>query len=106
VLPAHLPLPAFYAKLVRTQHGAKQLWATARNVAPLLAHGQTNFLKMLSKFHSVYDTKLQPADHERPVRYEVSLARRPGAQIDPTPLRPQGPGPPRPRDRQHHRAVC
>ncbi len=93
VLPTHLPLPEFYAELVRTQQvlnrkhlGAKQLWGTAKNVARLLAHGQTNFLKMLFKFNSVYDPKLQLADHERPVRYEISLPPEPRATIDPTTL--------------------
>ena len=85
VLPTKLPLPEFYAELVRTQQvlnrkhlGEKQLWGTARTVARLLAHGQTNFLKMLFKFNSVYDPKLQMADHARPVRYEMSLPRSRG----------------------------
>jgi hypothetical protein len=35
--------------------------------------GQTNFVKMLWKFNSVYNPKLQMADHQRPVSYEMSL---------------------------------
>ena len=93
VLPTKLPLPEFYAELVRTQQvlnrkhlGARQIWGTARNVARLLAHGQTNFLKMLFKFNSVYDPKLQMADHARPVRYEISLPPAPRAKVDPIAL--------------------
>ena len=93
VLPTKLPLPEFYAELVRTQQvlnrkhlGAKQLWGTATTVARLLAHGQTNFLKMLFKFNSVYDPKLQMADHARPVRYEMSLPPEPRAKVDPNAL--------------------
>ena len=57
--------------------GAKQLWGMTRTVAGLLARGQTNFLKMLFKFNSVYDPKLQLADHARPVKYEMSLPPAP-----------------------------
>ena len=93
VLPTRLQLAEFYQELVATQQvlnrkhlGAKQIWGTARNVARLLAHGQTNFLRMLFKFNSVYDPKLQLADHARPVRYE--LPPRPAAKerVDPASL--------------------
>jgi hopanoid C-3 methylase HpnR len=93
VLPTHLPLPEFYAELVETQQvlnrkhlGARQLWGTAKNVARLLAHGQTNFLTMLFKFNSVYNPALQLADHTRPVRYEISPPPAPRATVDPTSL--------------------
>jgi hopanoid C-3 methylase HpnR len=93
VLPTKLPLPEFYAELVKTQQvlnrkhlGAKQLWGTATTVARLLAHGQTNFLKMLFKFNSVYDPRLQMADHARPVRYEISLPPEARAKVDPNTL--------------------
>ena len=93
VLPTELPLPEFYAELVRTQQvlnrkhlGARQLWGTARVVTRLLARGQTNFLKMLFKFNSVYNPQLQLADHERPVRYQISLPPSPKAKVDATRL--------------------
>ncbi len=93
VLPTRLPLTEFYAELVATQQvlnkkhlGARQLWGTAKNVARLLARGQTNFLKMLFKFNSVYNPALQIADHGRPVRYEISLPPAPRAKIDPAAL--------------------
>ena len=93
VLPTALPLPEFYSELVRTQQvlntkhlGAKQLWGTVRKVTSLLARGQTNFVKMLFKFNSVYDPKLQLADHERPVTYEISLPPAPRVKVDPIAL--------------------
>jgi hopanoid C-3 methylase len=78
VLPTALPLPEFYAELVKTQQvlnrkhlGWAALRATAGISARLLMRGQTNFLRMLWKFNSVFDPALQLADHERPVRYEL-----------------------------------
>ena len=53
--------------------GPSSSGARPKTVAGLLARGQTNFLKMLFKFNSVYDPKLQLADHAQPVRYEMSL---------------------------------
>ena len=41
--------------------------------AKLLMKGQTNFVKMLWKFNSVYNPDRQMADHARPVRYEMRL---------------------------------
>jgi hypothetical protein len=93
VLPTKLPLPEFYGELVTTQQvlnrkhlGARQIWGTAKNVARLLAHGQTNFLRMLFKFNSVYDPRLQLADHRQPVRYEMSLPPEARAKVDPLTL--------------------
>ncbi|HLA61694.1 MAG TPA: hopanoid C-3 methylase HpnR [Nitrospiraceae bacterium] len=80
VLPTRMPLPEFYAELVRTQQilNKKHLgWAALKSTATLAAghlmRGQTNFVKMLWKFNSVYNPKLQMADHQRPVSYEMSL---------------------------------
>jgi hopanoid C-3 methylase HpnR len=80
VLPTKMPLPEFYAELVKTQQvlNKKHLgWAALRSTATLAAghllRGQTNFVKMLWKFNSVYNPKLQLADHQRPVSYEMSL---------------------------------
>jgi hopanoid C-3 methylase HpnR len=90
VLPTFLPLDEFYRELVETQQvlnrkhlGARQLWGTARHVVRLLARGQTNFLKMLFKFNSVYNPALQLADHARTVRYEMSPPPPPRAKVDP-----------------------
>jgi hopanoid C-3 methylase HpnR len=78
VLPTKLPLPEFYAELVRTQQvlNRKHLgWQALRDTlglaARLLVHGQTNFIKMLWKFNSVYDPALLLADHAQPVRYAM-----------------------------------
>jgi hopanoid C-3 methylase HpnR len=80
VLPTRMPLPEFYAELVRTQQilNKKHLgWAALKSTATLAAgqlmRGQTNFVKMLWKFNSVYNPKFQMADHQRPVSYEMSL---------------------------------
>ncbi len=80
VLPTKLPLPEFYGELVKTQQvlnmkhlGWEALKGTAQIVAGHLLRGQTNFLKMLWKFNSVYDPKLQLSDHQLPVKYEMAL---------------------------------
>jgi hypothetical protein len=53
--------------------GWRALKGTASIVARHLLHGQTNFLRMLWKFNSVYNPKLQLSDHQQPVRYAMSL---------------------------------
>jgi hopanoid C-3 methylase HpnR len=79
VLPTRLPLPEFYAELVRTQQvlNRKHLgWAALSgalgHAGRLLLRGQTNFVRMLWKFDSVFNPKLQLADHAREVRYAMS----------------------------------
>ena len=86
VLPTKLPLNEFYEALVATQRvlNMKHLgWSAFRSVIRLalerLLHGQTNFIKMLWKFNSVYNPKLQIADHQQPVKYEITL---PPAHVD------------------------
>jgi hopanoid C-3 methylase HpnR len=80
VLPTQLPLREFYAELVRTQSviNRKHLsFAAARGalgiLARHLAHGQTNFGRMLWKFNKVYNPDIQYADHQLPVAYELPL---------------------------------
>ena len=80
VLPTRLPLPVFYEELVRTQQilNKKHLgWAALKSTAKLAAghlmRGQTNFVKMLWKFNSVYNPNLQMADHQSPVSYQMAL---------------------------------
>ena len=80
VLPTRLPLKEFYEELVKTQQvlnmkhlGWKALRSTAKIVAEHLLHGQTNFLKMLWRFNSVYNPALQLADHQQAVKYEMAL---------------------------------
>jgi hypothetical protein len=80
VLPTTLPLPEFYQELVDTQRvlsqkhlGWEGLRQCARIVARHLLRGQTNFLRMIWKFNSVYRPDLQLADHRQPVKYEISL---------------------------------
>jgi hopanoid C-3 methylase HpnR len=89
VLPTRLPLPEFYEELVKTQQvlNRKHLgWAALKSTAALAAghlmRGQTNFVKMLWKFNSVYNPKLQMADHERPTSYEMSPPPTLGKPVD------------------------
>jgi hypothetical protein len=90
VLPTRLSLGEFYEELVSTQQilNSKHLgWSAVRDAASLavgrLLHGQTNFVKMLWKFNGVYNPKLQIADHQRPVEYEIPLPPAPQKQVDP-----------------------
>lgn len=93
VLPTRLSLPEFYEELVKTQQvlNTKHMgWAALRDTvgiaARLLAHGQTNFVKMLWKFNSVFNPKLQLADHMRRPRYEMPLQPDVVQKIDPKTL--------------------
>jgi hopanoid C-3 methylase HpnR len=79
VLPTKLPLAEFYAELVHTQQvlnrkhlGFTALRKAAGEAGRLALRGQTNFLRMLWKFNSVFDLKLQMADHAREVRYQMT----------------------------------
>jgi magnesium-protoporphyrin IX monomethyl ester (oxidative) cyclase len=81
VTATKLPLEEFYAELVESQAiinrkfmGWRTVVAVSRILAGQLAHGQTNFLRMLFKFSSVYNAERQVRDHHQPVRYEM---RRP-----------------------------
>jgi hopanoid C-3 methylase HpnR len=90
VLPTKLPLPEFYEELVKTQQvlnmkhlGWKALKSTAAIAAKYLLKGQTNFVKMLWKFNSVYNPQLQLADHRLPVKYEMALPPPPEEAMKP-----------------------
>jgi hopanoid C-3 methylase HpnR len=80
VLPTKLPLTEFYDELVTTQRAiySKHLgWRTMLEAAGLatrlLMHGQTNFIKAMTKMNSVYRPELLLADHAKPVEYEIPL---------------------------------
>jgi hopanoid C-3 methylase len=82
VLPTALPLEDFYRELVKTQRVLDQKhmqWAALRETFQLaaryLAHGQTNFVRMLWKFNSVYNPERQFQDHLRPVKYQMAPPR-------------------------------
>ncbi len=109
VMPTRLPLERFYAELVKTQQvlnmkhlGLSALKDTAVLAAKLLARGQTNFVKMLWRFNSVFNPERQIADHRRPVLYQMRLPpppkpdapRRPRELyvLRPTPARTAAPG--------------
>lgn len=94
VLPTTLPLDRFYGELVRTQevlNGKYMGWSAVRNAfttaVGLLLQGQTNFVKMLWKFHQVYNADRQFNDHRRPVRYQIELPQSaPKTKVDPAKL--------------------
>jgi hopanoid C-3 methylase HpnR len=94
VMPTKLPLAEFYSELVKTQQilNRKHLgWSALKDVAFMAAdrllHGQTNFIRMLFNFNSVFDPELQLADHRRAVRYEMAPPPQGVAgQIDPKSL--------------------
>ena len=78
VVPTRLPLRRFYEELVQTQAvinrkhlGFSALRGVVKTVLPLLARGQTNFVKSVWKFNSVYNADRQHADHARPVTYPM-----------------------------------
>jgi hopanoid C-3 methylase HpnR len=89
VLPTTLPLPEFYEELVKTQQvlnrkhlGFAALRGAFGTAVGLLMRGQTNFLRMMWKFNSVFNPALQLADHAREVRYEIPLPPPAGSVMD------------------------
>ena len=82
VLPTTLPLHRFYEELVKTQSvlnhkhlGWRELRGAAGIAVRCLLRGQTNFVRMLWKFNSVYNPDRQYADHHRPVKYAMRAGR-------------------------------
>lgn len=93
VLPTKLPLEEFYAELVATQRvlnlkhfGWRAVIDLTGIVAKLLSGGQTNFVRSIWKFNSVFDPALQLADHARPVEYEIPLPPAREEKPDPAKL--------------------
>jgi magnesium-protoporphyrin IX monomethyl ester (oxidative) cyclase len=93
VLPTRLPLARFYEELVSTQSvlnrkhlGFASLRTTAGLALRLALRGQTNFIRMLWKFGSVYSRDRQVSDHARPLAYSMR------------PPQTQSASPPRARD--------
>jgi hopanoid C-3 methylase len=94
VLPTALPLGRFYRELVHTQevlNGKYMGWSAIRNAFTtalgLLLRGQTNFVRMLWKFHQVYNADRQFQDHHKPVTYRIELPQaKPKVKIDPASL--------------------
>jgi magnesium-protoporphyrin IX monomethyl ester (oxidative) cyclase len=93
VMPTRLPLERFYKELVATQQvlnrkhlGVRGLWQASSKALRLLANGQTNFIKMLWKFNSVYNPERQYQDHLRPVKYALRLPETHAAHPAPSEL--------------------
>jgi len=91
VLPTTLPLKRFYEELVETQGvlnrkhlGLAALRAVTGIAVKLLLQGQTNFLRMLWKFHKVYNAERQYAEHFHEVKYALTPPPAPTAS-KPTP---------------------
>ncbi|MGR9100133.1 MAG: hopanoid C-3 methylase HpnR [Gammaproteobacteria bacterium] len=79
VLPTKMPLEEFYRELVNTQKvlftkhmGWTAVRKTASTIGRHLLRGQTNFVRSLWKFDSVFDPRLQMADHGMPVQYRMT----------------------------------
>ena len=107
VLPTTLPLHRFYEELVKTQSvlarkhlGWKALKGAAGIAARRLAAGQTNFVRMLWKFSSVYNPDRQYNDHQVPVKYAMRPPTHP-AHGEPDQVQ----GPVRPPDDGGERGV-
>ena len=84
VMPTRLPLERFYEELVRTQSVINRKYLGVRTavgamgiIGRQLARGQTNFLRSLWKFNSVYDARRQYGDHLREVHYELPASPPP-----------------------------
>ena len=82
VLPTKLPLKRFYEELFRTQNilnrkhlGWGALWKYGAPAVRALSRGQTNYVRMLWKFATVYNPDRQYADHFQPVTYEMRPPR-------------------------------
>jgi len=85
VLPTRLPLRRFYEELVSTQGvlsrkhlGLSALRGAVSTIVPLLLRGQTNFVKSIWKFNSVYNPDRQYGDHSRPLTYAMRPPAAPG----------------------------
>ena len=85
VLPTRLPLERFYEELVKTQSvlnrkhlGVAALRTTAGLALGLALRGQTNFIRMLWKFGSVYSRDRQYSDHFKPLKYSMRPPEAPG----------------------------
>jgi hopanoid C-3 methylase HpnR len=92
VLPTRMPLDRFYEELVQTQAvlNRKHLgWGAVRRyggaAVRALGRGQTNYLRMLWKFGSVYNAQRQYGDHGQPVTYALRprqpLAGKPSGSL-------------------------
>jgi hypothetical protein len=71
-------------------------WSALRKVsveaARLVLRGQTNFVRMLWRFNSVFDPRLQLADHAREVRYAMTPPAAAQQRVDAKSLYVHGPG--------------
>lgn len=79
VMPTKMPLEEFYVELVKTQKvlftkhmGWTSVRDTLSTIAGQLVRGQTNFVRSMFKFDSVFNPQLQLADHNLPIKYQMA----------------------------------
>ncbi len=89
VLPTKMPREEFSVELVKTQKvlftkhmGWTAVSRTVANIADQLLRGQTNFVRSMFKFDSVFNPDLQLADHKMPVKYQMAPPPPPQQRID------------------------
>ncbi|MDA8163940.1 MAG: hopanoid C-3 methylase HpnR [Desulfobacteraceae bacterium] len=87
VLPTRLPLDRFYRELVTTQAvlstkhlGFSALRKAALAAGGLLLRGQTNFVRMLWKFNTVYNAERRYQDHFQDIQYFLAPPPPPGGE--------------------------
>jgi hopanoid C-3 methylase HpnR len=89
VLPTRLPLKRFYEELVKTQQviNMKFLgWSGIKEMGKIMLknvlRGQTNTVKMIGGFNSIYDPNHQLTDHQQPIEYEISPPPNPFEKVN------------------------
>ncbi len=80
VVETKMPLDRFYRELVNTQkalsmkhRSLRTLMSKAAIAARLLIRRQTNFVRTLWRFNSIFDAERQMSDHGLPTRYQLTL---------------------------------
>jgi hopanoid C-3 methylase len=79
VMPTRLPLAQFYRELLHTQcvlyfkqFNLRTAPGRARDLMSVLMRGQTNFLRSIFLYPSIFSLKKMLDDHSRPVTYKMS----------------------------------
>jgi len=79
VLPTRMPLQKFYKELVKTQQVVNKKFLGWNGIMDMgkvmignLIRGQTNSLKMIWGFNSIFDPELQYQDHHREIEYQLT----------------------------------
>lgn len=93
VLPTQLPLEEYYQELVKTQEvvnkkflGWKGLFFVSLYLTKNLLRGQTNMFRLFLGYNRVYNPKLQFADHQMEVKYQIQLPPETPGSVSPEKL--------------------